>query len=154
MLPERLSSLRHGSCQLSSMSSKSRSLQFERSNSRTSTILRPCSLRFNMSSVSLPENVSFASKCSCGSMLMPSKTLSFLRVKMQKILQSCLLLVIGLQEQSRMIKRGKSLIFVISYTSTIRLLSMQSSIKPCSSSRPSIFTILLFSKLSCVNCVS
>ena len=83
LLCDRLRSLKLGQLEESNMSSKSRSLQLDRSSSLRSHRGLPCVLEVNISSVSLPEKVSLASICSWGSMEIPSRTLSLRKWKIQ-----------------------------------------------------------------------
>ena len=119
MLFVKFNSLILGILLQSNMSSKSLSLQFDKSNSRISFSLRPCNLEFIISSVSRPLKVSFASRCSYGSMLCPSSTLSFRRWKMQYTLLFCVLFVFehGLHDTSNIISLGRSFSFTISLIS-------------------------------------
>lgn len=83
MLLVRFNSLILGILLQSNMSSKSLNLQLDKSSSRISFNLRPYNLEFIISSVRRPLKVSLASRCSCGSILCPSRTLSLRRWKIQ-----------------------------------------------------------------------
>ena len=139
----------------SNMSSKSRNLHEERSSSLISFNLRPFKREFRISSVRRPEKVSLASRCSYGSIDMPSRTLSLRKWKMQQIRQLLPKLeLIRFPDISKIINLWRSFSLIVSLTSLIKLFPRQSSIKHWSSSSPSSREISLFSNDSQVRLAS